>query len=478
MKRTFLSFLLILAMTNSAYAVTRIVDQSGGGDHTSIQSCANASKYGDVCEVRGGSYSGFTPSSGQSGQPIKFAAAKGHSPKITGGIILEGIKYVTIQGFEINGSLSSSPYSGAACGNIKILNNYINGPSGVGVNLKGDDILISGNTFNDMSNDMIRIFGKRWIVRNNTVKTEFNNNPDVHMDFFQSFCSGINSGDSAQYGLVENNVIIDMGGEHSHFFLINATDGCSVPPRNIIIRQNIIHNLGSMAVYIDRNQQASGATDNVVYNNTMSYLSEGTFSWEDACCILDASTNSSAINNLTHTAMNTTSAKGYYFASGGYQAYNLYYSDSGNMSFTDGASNEFGAVKNQDPLINNAGANDFSLNNNSPAINKGGPLTRVANADSGSGTTLIVEKAEFFQPGWGGGESPDTIAVGNINNFVQISSINYSTNRITLASSISRSDGDPVYLYKDSDGTRVLYGSAPDIGAVESGRDVPNNLRF
>jgi hypothetical protein len=65
------------------------------------------------------------------------------------------------------------------------------------------------------------------------------------------------------------------------------------------------------------------------------------------------------------------------------------------------------------------------------------------------------------------GIQPDWIAVGQVDNVVQISSINYSTNTITLASPISRSDGDPVWLYRDSSGRRVLYGSAPDVGAHE-----------
>jgi len=50
----------------------------------------------------------------------------------------------------------------------------------------------------------------------------------------------------------------------------------------------------------------------------------------------------------------------------------------------------------------------------------------------------------------------------------QIASINYPTDTVTLAFSLSRNDGDPVWLYRDSDGTLVLQGSAPDIGAVES----------
>jgi hypothetical protein len=60
---------------------------------------------------------------------------------------------------------------------------------------------------------------------------------------------------------------------------------------------------------------------------------------------------------------------------------------------------------------------------------------------------------------------PDWIAIGSVTNIVKISSINYTTNTITLASPITWSNGASIWLYKDSWGNRVLYGTAPDIGA-------------
>jgi hypothetical protein len=63
-----------------------------------------------------------------------------------------------------------------------------------------------------------------------------------------------------------------------------------------------------------------------------------------------------------------------------------------------------------------------------------------------------------------------------------VAAVNYSTNTITLTSSIQRKDGDPVWLYKKSDGVQVLYGSAPDAGAHEfisaSAPQAPNNLHI
>ncbi|GAB4388047.1 MAG: hypothetical protein Kow0025_05070 [Thermodesulfovibrionales bacterium] len=130
---------------------------------------------------------------------------------------------------------------------------------------------------------------------------------------------------------------------------------------------------------------------------------------------------------------------------------------------------------------------NLSLQAGSPAIDSGGALTTVAAADTGSGLSLIVSDARYFQDGTyapPGTVEADWIAVGTVGNVAQISSIDYSTNTITLASAISRNDNAPVWLYKKSDGVRVLYGAAPDAGAYEfsttgaqSVPSAPTNLR-
>ena len=119
---------------------------------------------------------------------------------------------------------------------------------------------------------------------------------------------------------------------------------------------------------------------------------------------------------------------------------------------------------------------NFALQSDSPAkdIAGGGNLTTAHGSSSDHDTThLHVNDAKYFQPGWGkwssGGPSiaADTIAVGTVGNTVLISSIDYTTNIITLAAPISWSDGASVWLYRNSSGTQVLYGSAPDYGANE-----------
>jgi hypothetical protein len=134
-------------------------------------------------------------------------------------------------------------------------------------------------------------------------------------------------------------------------------------------------------------------------------------------------------------------------------------------AYTSSTQNAPGMILSLDPLLANPAAYNFSLQAGSPALAKGTYLTTVASTDSGSGTVLIVSDAGFFQDGYGiPGVNADCIAVTNVTNHVCITAVNYQTNILTLASSITRSAGDPVWLYSDSTGRTVLSGSAPDIG--------------
>lgn len=158
--------------------------------------------------------------------------------------------------------------------------------------------------------------------------------------------------------------------------------------------------------------------------------------------------------------------------------YQIYKGYTGNQSYA----NEFIDSINGNPLFTNATATppvdkidssvpDFTLfSTSSPAIDAGGPLTVVNSLDTGTGISLIVNDSRYFQDGSkarAGLVQPDWLAVGSVDNVVKIASINYSTNTITIASSIIRNDNDPVWLYKKSDGKRVLFDAAPDAGASE-----------
>jgi hypothetical protein len=111
---------------------------------------------------------------------------------------------------------------------------------------------------------------------------------------------------------------------------------------------------------------------------------------------------------------------------------------------------------------------DLTLQAASTAKEAGTYLT-LANGAGTNSTTLIVDDALYFQDGtWGSSLSTiaaDWIKVGTVT--VQISSINYATNTITLASAITWADNAEIRLYKKSDGVQVLYGAETDMGAHE-----------
>src|SRR4029453_7900447 len=111
-----------------------------------------------------------------------------------------------------------------------------------------------------------------------------------------------------------------------------------------------------------------------------------------------------------------------------------------------------------DPLFIEAAApkRAFRLKEGPPGIDGGSFLTPAVGA--GSGTTLTVANAGFFTDGFGLVRG-DMIQVG-ANSPVEIISIDYATNVITLASAQSWSNGQAVSL--------AYNGSAPDIGAFES----------
>jgi hypothetical protein len=112
------------------------------------------------------------------------------------------------------------------------------------------------------------------------------------------------------------------------------------------------------------------------------------------------------------------------------------------------------------------------LQSGSPAIDKGGDLTKIASA-TGFGTSITVSNASYFQDGTYGHPGvvqADWIAVGIVASGVQIVSI--SGNTINLVSSINWTNGDSVWLYKKSDGARVLYSAAPNAGAYEFAQEM------
>lgn len=113
---------------------------------------------------------------------------------------------------------------------------------------------------------------------------------------------------------------------------------------------------------------------------------------------------------------------------------------------------------------------DLRLRPGSPCLDRGTSLT--ASSQPGSkATRLYVDDPYFFQDGtWGSSLSEiqaDWIAIGTVENVVKIESVSYEDKLIILAEPKTWKKKAPVWLFQDSNGQRVLYGSAPDIGAHE-----------
>jgi hypothetical protein len=115
-------------------------------------------------------------------------------------------------------------------------------------------------------------------------------------------------------------------------------------------------------------------------------------------------------------------------------------------------------------LINPDGSNfpsDFELSSESQAIDAGDWLTETTN--SGTGTTFSVNFAGYFRQSFSVDSTEilhaDNIFVGNNKN-LEVSSVDYHNNQITVNRSITWSLNDEVSL-------SYYLGSSPDIGAFE-----------
>jgi hypothetical protein len=263
----------------------------------------------------------------------------------------------------------------------------------------------------------------------------------------------------------------------------------NISSHDLIVRYNLTYNIGSCFV----GGGSTGGFPGVrVYNNTSDHMTYGGGSSPGGVDItfysVSAATPESnwvAINNIFYDAWEYSidtpwswvpgnAVYGAYVSPPEYApGYSLVFmpacDPTPGCSYTSATTSAPGMVVSKDPKFNNVASYDFSLQSASPALNAGTYLTTVASTDSGSGTSLIVKDAGFFQDGYGiPGVQPDCIAVTTVSKTVCISAggINYATNTISLANSITRSAGDPVWLYSDSTGRQVLIGNAPNIGAT------------
>ena len=344
--------------------------------------------------------------------------------------------------------------------------------------------LIEDNTFYHASHDSILLATRYNTVRNNVFHNE-NWFPDHFIDSGGSTaCGGAlsnpasylgarnillqdpSAGDYSGYNLIENNRVGFAGTPYTSGAnnIENATIGN-------IIRHNYLYKADASGLELKEPSTGISGTDpsyNLIYNNTF-------FDNGGGQSILSSKQGAIQVNYNSGGSKSPPV--------GNVVINNIFYSNTATFSGTEpysqfSASNTVSNNFESNPGFANPDLSDpfssilpdLSFGSSSGAVDSGTSLTNVAPSDSGSGTQLVVDDSTFFQDGsWAppGLSDPDWIAVGNVSNIVQISSINYTTNTITLANSITRNANDQVWLYKNSSGTRVLYGSAPDAGAYE-----------
>ena len=261
----------------------------------------------------------------------------------------------------------------------------------------------------------------------------------------------------------------------------DGADCLDLAASSIIVRFNCICQAMNNAIFA----KYTYSCNNAVFNNTVYYNGFG-YTWKY--------TSSSCPNNVCPDDMaglsfgEGTNNTGYAIKNNIFYHNESYYVHGADIIRRMGAAptSANGVIENNwlssmaDPQFNNpdlsnpmdlASLPDLSLQSTSPCIGAGSNLAVAVGAGSAS-TTLVVDNVMYFQDGtWGADMThgmtlfPDVIAIGAVSNTVTISSINYSTNTITLASPMTWANGAPIWLYQDSSGSRVLYGAAPDLGA-------------
>ena len=493
-----------------------------GVDCCSMATMNSSIDAGDTAYLRAGTYAtAIVPSnSGSDGSRITIEAHTDETPTVTvssRGFTLNGSKsYITIDGITFQdcsawgGIINNSHYNEIAnctfdhtgwVGGDKGIYVYTGGgdpcthnwfhhntfsrnaydPSGcndegghiwigvVGYGNADNYNTIEDNVFSYGGHHLIEVWGKYNIIRNNVFHNEgwmtgsCSWGPSARNSKYGHRCINIEDGgsNSEMFNLLENNRI-----GHSAFTFASGMDGNIVltAPGNIV-RFNYSYYSETMGLYFKNRAASAQGNNNRVYNNTLYYNGQdsqlypdewtgwGDLDWRYSIIAGSGTSGNILKNNIIYDGYNDD-----FTGSGSYTATNNWVTTDGDPKFVN--------TDVSDPTSSTLP--DLELRNDSPCLNGGTYLTQ-ANGSGSDSTTLIVDDVLYFQDGsWGSGLSnitADYIAIGTIGNTVQISSIDYATNTITLSSAMTWDDEDPIWLYKDSDGTVVLYGTAPNYGA-------------
>ena len=266
----------------------------------------------------------------------------------------------------------------------------------------------------------------------------------------------------------------------------NLTGGVLIGTSNHIFRYNMFYYNHAYAMLFQVYAGYSNANYNHVYNNTW-YANCLDSYWPSICSGSDEDTAIYMNDYASGVGIAYNVFKNNLY----YEHYQLYHNEDQGSLGDQVFANEYNGDVSGNPLFTTASTTypadtsdssvpNFSLLSGSPAIDQGGTLTTVSSGCNS--TSLTLADAGYFQDGTfapSGTVDADYIAVGTVSNTAQITGVTYSTGVVTFASSVSCTNGASVWLYKDSDGTIVLFGAAPDAGAYESRAEVvpPNAIQ-
>jgi len=306
-----------------------------------------------------------------------------HGAKIKG-VDLSLINFVTVDGFDVNGSISMGGlnvmyrtwYSRGA----RVINNFVHDGWGIGataydgyvannyilrcnrgVGVGGDNMLVENNEierliYRDRDADYFRFFGTNHTIRNNymhgTRKEEVGGS---HTDGFQTFGD---NGECAKNIIIENNFIKDW---HGQSFMITGEAGCH---ENIIIRNNVCIAPGAWGI------DACGIKNLRVYNNIFVNVGYHGIGFEERLTKSGevVYTTGEIKNNIFYNAGSDYWTR---FKDGLQASNNLIY-------HTDKIVNQStypNDIVNQDPLFVDISNYNFHLRSDSPAIDRGATLT-------------------------------------------------------------------------------------------------------
>ena len=453
---------------------------------------------GDTAILMDGSYSSqiFPANSGTPAAPITYRAANQHQAKfdLSGGeaVLLSGRSYIVIDGISSTGvhrwvkaesgfhhlTITNCYFEDAvgweACrfreagDGIVFTNNHLNtdtrtnGTDCLSIS-KGDGHYIENNFFGECGHTSLTLLGvQRSVVRGNTLVNFTHRTMEVESTRLDPYGSERPS---------KHNVI-----EQNHFGHSSAKIHFAGVAN--IMRRNICTDTGGAPEWVtygpNDEPEAWHSSHNRFYNNTIynSSLSlqhyDGIDDWGDHVHVNNIIKNGSVSYSL---AAQVTDASFFYNSfikatspgAGFFLDHSTWYTIPV-MEATQPA--QYAENFEAEPQFVDPAVLNFRLQPGSPCIDAGGPLTTTAGA--GAGTVVTVVDSYFFSDGLGGLIAPDVIHVGDQR--VTIVSVDYVSHQLTVDTSITWANGDPVYT--------DYVGAGPDLGAFESSLPVVGRYVF